>query len=342
MIRVSELSATAGAFRLRKMSLELPSGGYGAIVGPTGAGKTVLIEAIAGLQPVDSGSVEVDGRDLTRAAPEVRRFGYVPQDRALFPHMSVAQNIVFGLDRSPPDKWERMSDLVQLLGIGHLSERRPRTLSGGEAQRVALARALAPDPPALLLDEPLTGLDHDTRREMVGVLELIHQSTGATVLHVTHDLDEALALADHLGVIRGGQVLEWGSIDAVFGHPRDERVARSVGMDNLLDVQILGPGRMRVAGFEFPCLEGLSSGSARVAIRAGDVLITSSGDERGRPATVSAMRRRSRDILVRLSAHADAEMALLASCSPARARQLGLRVGGEVRVLIEPERIHLL
>ncbi len=344
MIRVSDLYASAGRFRLREMSLDLPAGAYGAIVGPTGAGKTLLLETIAGLQPLDSGAVFAHGENLSSAAPEERRLGYVPQDRALFPHMSVAKNIAFGLQDRAPDNNSRVSGLVLELGIAHLVDRRPSTLSGGEAQRVALARALAPDPPALLLDEPLTGLDPATRLEMISVLRSVHRSVGTTILHVTHEMEEALALADHLGVISEGRILQWGPLDSVYYHPVDESVARSVGVDNLLRGRVDREGRVCVAGFDLRVLEGLSPGSALVAIRAGDVLVMGAENGRGQLATVTSVSRRSRDLLLRLSARGvgEGEEPLLASITAAAGREIGVREGADVRVAVEAERVHVI
>ncbi|MAE70991.1 MAG: molybdenum ABC transporter ATP-binding protein [Gemmatimonadetes bacterium] len=343
MIRVSDLRVSTGSFRLRGMSLDLPTGAYGAIVGPTGAGKTLLLEAIAGLQPMDSGAVFAHGEDLSSAPPEHRRLGYVPQDRALFPHMSVARNIAFGLDDRAPDNSSRVSNLVGELGIAHLVDRRPSTLSGGEAQRVALARALAPDPPALLLDEPLTGLDPATRLDMISVLRNVHRSMGTTILHVTHEMEEALALADHLGVIRGGRILQWGPLDSVYDHPMDESVARSVGVDNLLRAKVDRAGRMVAAGFDLRGPNGLSPGSALVAIRAGNVLVMSAESGRGQPARVSSVRRRSRDLLLRLLAPGEEDgEGLLASISPAAAREIGVREGADVRVAVDTEGVHVI
>lgn len=180
-------------------------------MGRTGSGKTTLLEAICGLKPVRSGRVLLCGRDVTRLKPADRNVGYVPQDLALFPTMTVREHLTFALGLRGWDGnaiARRVDELTRLLGIAHLLDRRPAGLSGGESQRVALGRALAYNPPVLLLDEPLSALDDETRAEMYALLRSVQRETGVTTLHVTHSGAEARALADHLLVLREGAVEE--------------------------------------------------------------------------------------------------------------------------------------
>lgn len=211
MIAVRNLSLTQGAFALTGITFEVPAGQYGVLMGRTGCGKTTLLEVICGLKRPASGSVELLGRDVTQLRPAERGVGYVPQDRALFSTMTVYEQLVFAL---AVRKWgraaiaERAAELADLLGIDHLLTRRPAGLSGGEAQRVALGRALAMRPGVLLLDEPLSALDEETRAEMYELLQAVKRHTAVTVLHITHSRSEAQHLADRIFVLRDGRVEE--------------------------------------------------------------------------------------------------------------------------------------
>ncbi len=239
MIEVKNAHKELGQFSLRGVDLRIESGEYFVVLGPTGAGKTVLLEAIAGLHLLDEGEVWVEGRNVTGLAPELRNIGYVPQDYVLFPHISLRDNIEFALTvkKAPREHIdERVNTLSNMLGIAHLLERRPRTLSGGEQQRGALARALAPAPTVLLLDEPLSALDEGTRAELIDELNEISEQTGTTVIHVCHNFEEALELADRIAIMREGLVVQVGSPADVFRRPVDEFVARFVGAQNLYPV----------------------------------------------------------------------------------------------------------
>jgi ABC-type sugar transport system ATPase subunit len=209
MILVEQLSVRAGVFALVDVGFAVPQGEYAVLMGRTGAGKTTLLEALCGLKPAAAGTIRLNGRNVTQLKPAERGIGYVPQDRALFQTMTVRQNLGFALEIRKTDRRliaERTAELAQLLGINHLLERRPFGLSGGEAQRVAVGRALAARPAILCLDEPLNGLDDETRREMHQLLLTVQHTTGVTVLHVTHNLDEAEHLADRILLLKNGKV----------------------------------------------------------------------------------------------------------------------------------------
>lgn len=199
MIELRGVSIVNGGFTLRDLDLAVPRGAYAVLMGPTGCGKTTLLEAVCGLKRVTAGSVSVGGRDVTRLRPAERGIGLVPQDAALFSTMSVRENIGFalrvrGTPRARIDA--RVDSLAGSLGITHLLARATSGLSGGEAQRVALGRALAADPVALCLDEPLNALDAGTKADMIDLLRAVQRGTGVTALHVTHDEVEAAKLAD--------------------------------------------------------------------------------------------------------------------------------------------------
>lgn len=201
MIRVEALRVKAGQFELRDFSLQVEAGEYAVIMGRTGCGKTTLLEAICGLRKVAGGRIWVDSVDVTRAAPEDRNIGYVPQDLALFPTMTVREHLQFALRLrrwSRDQMHQRTLELAEQLSINHLLDRYPQGLSGGEAQRVALGRGLSFSPSVLLLDEPLSALDDQTRGELLGLLNRIKLTRCATILHVTHNSHEAQTLADHI------------------------------------------------------------------------------------------------------------------------------------------------
>ncbi|MGD2178833.1 MAG: tungstate ABC transporter ATP-binding protein WtpC [Anaerolineae bacterium] len=223
-------------FHVRGIDLEVGAGEYFVVLGPTGAGKTVLLETIAGLFQPRRGCILLDGEEITNTPPEHRGFGFVYQDYALFPHLNVLENIAFGLRLDRLHRaaiTERVEETSQMLGIDHLLERSPRTLSGGERQRAALARALVVEPRLLLLDEPLSALDPETREGLQRELARVHRELGTTTLHVTHDFQEAVALADRIAVVHGGQIVQVGTPATIFRRPASELVARFVGVRNI-------------------------------------------------------------------------------------------------------------
>lgn len=209
MISVDNLSIRAGSFSLQGLSFEVATGKYAVLMGKTGTGKTTILEAICGLRTVEGGSIRLHGQDVTWLAPADRGIGYVPQDLALFRTMTVAEHIAFPLViRHMPRRQveDRVGELAELLGIKYLAHRKPTGLSGGESQRVALGRALAFQPRVLLLDEPLSALDEDTRIEMCQLLRSVQKRTGVTFLHVTHNQSEARRVADQILILEGHSV----------------------------------------------------------------------------------------------------------------------------------------
>jgi ABC-type Fe3+/spermidine/putrescine transport system ATPase subunit len=230
---ITELSAQAGQFTLGPLSLAVPPDRVLVVLGPSGAGKSVLLETIAGLRPQQSGQISLAGTDITGLPPERRRIGLVFQDAALFPHLTVRDNIGFGPRASRITASAGTSDLLDQLGIAHLAGRAPRSLSGGERQRVALARALAIQPGLLLLDEPLSALDQPTREDMRTLLQRLLAELEIPAAHVTHDRDEALSIGDDLAIIVGGQLRQTGPAGQVAAEPADPDAARLLGWTEL-------------------------------------------------------------------------------------------------------------
>jgi ABC-type Fe3+/spermidine/putrescine transport system ATPase subunit len=233
---VSVLTGQAGSFRLGPVSLTIEPGQVLALLGPSGAGKTMLLETIAGLRPHRSGRIRLTGTDITTLPPEQRRIGLVFQDAALFPHLSVVENVRFGLKARRQPSSADTDRLLRRLGITPLAARSPRSLSGGERQRVALARALAIQPGLLLLDEPLSALDQPTREDLRALLSELLATLDIPAVHVTHDRDQALSISNDLAIINDGQLRQVGPASQVIAAPVDPETARLLGWTEL------GPG----------------------------------------------------------------------------------------------------
>jgi len=241
MIQIKNLRVELEDFLLQGINLHVAEEEYFVVLGPTGAGKTVLLESIAGLYPVKSGEIWLRGREVTQLEPERRNISIVYQDHALFPHLTVKENIVFGLRLRKQIGQEidkSLNWLAELLGIVHLLDRKPDTLSGGERQKVALARALSIKPQVLLLDEPLSALDPETREGVQRELRQVHDRLKITTIHVTHDFEEAIALADHIAVLGEGCVKQVGTPEQIFRQPNSEFVARFAMARNIFTGEV--------------------------------------------------------------------------------------------------------
>lgn len=236
MISVERLWVKAGAFSIRDVTFHVGSGRRLVILGPTGAGKSLLLETLMGVRRPEAGRVLMDGRDILPFPPEKRSISYVPQDLALFPHLGVRQNILFGLRSRRGASVEAL--LKELVEVFHLEEVLDRSdigsLSGGERQRVALARALIVSPRVLFLDEPFSAIDRVSRLETVAALAALTKKLGTTVVHVTHDIEEASALADDLAILIEGRLVQHGPREEVFFRPKTRAVARLLLVKNIL------------------------------------------------------------------------------------------------------------
>jgi sulfate transport system ATP-binding protein len=237
-IRINQAAKYYGAHAVvEDVTLDVHDGELFVLLGPSGSGKSTLLRMIAGLTGIDGGSITLHGRDVTHLPPQKRGVGFVFQNYALFPHMTAAQNIAFGLEvlKTPkPERDARVRELLALIEMPDLGDRLPEQLSGGQQQRVAVARALAPNPAVLLLDEPFGALDVKIRGQLRQSLRDIQQRTGITAILVTHDQDEAFELADRIGVIDGGKLLEVGTPDQLYRAPQNRFTAGFLGAANLL------------------------------------------------------------------------------------------------------------
>jgi molybdopterin-binding protein len=241
MLELRDINLQFGDFSLKGINFYVNRGDYFILLGVSGAGKSMLLETIAGLALPDSGTIHLNGKNITGEKIQNRNIGLVFQDHAVFPHMSVSENIIYALYHSglsKNEKRERVNNIAKELDISELLNRRPETLSGGELQRVALGRTLIQQPEILLLDEPLASLDTRLKGELRRLLRMIHRN-GQTILHVTHDYEEALSLGTRIAVINEGSIIQKGTPSEVFHHPKSEFVAHFVGVKNFFAASLI-------------------------------------------------------------------------------------------------------
>ena len=241
MLTLNKIAKHFPGFSLEEISFTVAQGDYFILLGESGAGKSILLETIAGLVIPDSGSIFLNDKEITREKIQARNIGLVFQDHAVFPHLTVFENIIYALHYSAlskNEKREKVNNIAKELGISELLNRWPETLSGGELQRVALGRTLIQEPKILLLDEPLASLDTRLKGDLRRLLRMIHRN-GQTILHVTHDYEEALSLGTRIAVINEGKIIQEGTPAEVFHHPTSEFVAHFVGVRNFFPARLV-------------------------------------------------------------------------------------------------------
>ena len=294
-LRVRDLTKRfADTAAVTGFDLDVVGGEFISLLGPSGCGKTTTLNCVAGLLDPDAGSIELDGRDVTRHPPERRGFGMVFQNYALFPHLSIRRNVSFGLEVRGVSWSEidrRVGGALELVQLSSVAARYPAQLSGGQQQRVALARAIVTEPPLILMDEPLSNLDAKLRLEMRHEIRRIHQSLGLTTLYVTHDQEEALSLADRVVLMRDGVIEQQGTPEDLYAQPRSLYVANFLGYRNLMPVQVAALNGASVAveangsRFDGSPRGTLAAGGPAVAtIRPRDILVLPAGS----PGTIAA------------------------------------------------------
>jgi len=287
MLKIENLFASADSFLLQDINLEIGDEEYLVLLGPTGSGKTTLARCICGLYEISKGKITLNDVDLTKLPPEKRKIGYLPQDFALFPNMSVRENILF----SPAVKEinfntirPQFENIVETLKIKHLLQRGVKNLSGGEMQRVALARALLSEPEILILDEPFSSIDIGLKTNLWFEIREILACSHIPVIHITHNLDEASVLAQNLAVMIGGRILQKGKKDEIFSKPLTEKIARYLGIKNIYSGEIaeIQNGKITIQGENFRIIafdEGNFTKGQRVkfSVRPQDIKIIKEG-----------------------------------------------------------------
>lgn len=353
MIRIEQLAVDLPGFSLGVSGLHVPRGGFFALLGPTGSGKTLILETVAGMTALSGlkvdGRVLVGGRDVTHLPPEARDVSLVYQDNALFPHLDLMENVTYGLRCRGVGRAEaeaRVAPLLEMLGLGHLAGRGVGGLSGGERQRVALARALVVEPDVLLLDEPLSALDPNFRGGVRAMLKRLHRETGLTMFMVTHDFTDAMVLADGVAVLNKGEVEQVGTPDDVFMRPANAFVAGFVGMRNVFDATFEDCGGSCVARFcgQSCELPGVSiNGQRHTALRPEDVRVLAAAEEP--PAGWGALEGRLRSV-DNHGFHYElcvecGNMAVWSVMDRKDYRYREVRLGDKVRAAFDPSVVHV-
>lgn len=278
-----------GLTALDGISLELAPGEFVALLGPSGCGKTTALRVLAGLESADDGHILIDDRDVVDVPTNKRDIGMVFQSYSLFPHLTVAENVEFGLRmRGVPaaERRQRAGDMLHMVGLDHHAERFAHQLSGGQQQRVALARALVTQPRVLLLDEPLSALDAKVRVGLRDEIRRIQTELGITTLFVTHDQEEALAVADRVAVMRTGRIEQIGTPEELYSRPVSDFVADFVGLSNRMPAEVIG-GVVVIEGQQVPLIDpDAPSGAVHALVRPEDIVFASDGEQHARAAVV--------------------------------------------------------
>ena len=295
-LRLANINKSFGTTQVvRELNLSVREGEFVSLLGPSGCGKTTTLQMIAGFEEPTQGQIHLAGKDITRMPPNERQIGVVFQNYALFPHMSVAENITFGLDLRKTDaaaKAKRLDQLLELVALGGMKDRFPRQLSGGQQQRVAIARALAIQPRVLLLDEPFSNLDARLRGGMQAEVKRLQRETGITAVLVTHDQSEAMALSDHLAIMRQGQIVQYDTPQVAYDRPSSAYVGNFLGNTNLLKLPVAGvaDGRATVSvlgrSLSVDAPSGYRAGELSVSLRPERVRFEQYGADMAVPATI--------------------------------------------------------
>jgi iron(III) transport system ATP-binding protein len=350
-LKIASLTKKFGDFTaLRDVSLEVYEGEFICFLGPSGCGKTTLLRTIAGLETQDAGSIEQSGRVISALPPAQRDFGIVFQSYALFPNLTVAQNVGYGIDRRRLGKaafTARVDELLRLVGMPEQGGKYPAQLSGGQQQRVALARALATSPGLLLLDEPLSALDAQVRVRLRQEIKQLQHRLGVTTILVTHDQEEALTMADRIVVLNEGVIRQVGTPIEIYRNPIDPFVAAFVGSMNFLPAVAGGNGIVRLAGLEIAAGSGaddLAEGAlVTVCVRPEDILVRDvrSTSRNALDVTVTDMEFLGFFFRARLALRGTSGVAFHANFSINLVRDFDVQVGRSMTIAFHEERLHV-
>ncbi len=348
MIRLQNIHLSFGSFHLKDIDLHVRTGEYFVVLGPTGSGKSSVLNCIAGHYAADSGDLWVDGRHCNNLAVEDREVGYVFQAGLLFPHLNVRKNIAFGLkmketlDKKALD--DRIVSISRLFSIAHLLDRSVRHLSGGEKQRVALARSMICSPKAMLLDEPFSSVDRNTAEKLMIEFKRIQRDTGQTVVHVTHNQEEAMILADRICVMKNGAVVQIGRPREVLTRPETEFVADFFGAHNIYrGVAALEGGGSRIAIEDKFIIAGARrSGNVAFSIRPEDAVISLNGNDPPGPNTFAGTVRQVVDRGIIVQVLVDVGFPIVSYHLRKSDAKTGLDVGRQVYVSFDVDAVHII
>ncbi|GAA0075700.1 ATP-binding cassette domain-containing protein [Clostridium sp. CTA-5] len=276
MLKLEHIYKKLGNFILKDISFEVKEGEYFVILGPTGSGKTIILETIAGIYNLDKGSIYINDKNLSNVPPEHRNIGFVYQDYLLFPHLSVRENILFSSkvkSMSKNSAEQTLIDICEMLNIKHLLNRNTSMLSGGEQQRVAFARAIITSPQILLLDEVSSALDPCTKEVFQQNLKKLHKNLNTTTIHVTHDFNEALYLADRIAVMNNGEIHQIGTPEEIFKHPASEFIANFTGFSNLFKCKVSDGIATLLNGMKFVVKSSKTVNEGLAAVRSENIFL---------------------------------------------------------------------
>jgi molybdate transport system ATP-binding protein len=278
-LKLEKISKSWSDFNLKNITLNIENNDYLVILGPNGAGKTLLLETIIGFHKPDKGRIILNGIDITDEPPEKRNIGYVSQMSFLFPNMTVSQNVEFSLKMKGLPKTNRsqkVNQLLELMGLTSISNRRSTTLSGGEKQRVSLARAIATESQIIILDEPLTGIDLETASKIKHALKRLHLS-GKTLIHVTHNQVEGFSLGSKMAIMNSGEIMQTGKPKEIFGKPQNTFVARFLGYENIFKAKLINQqGLLSIVnsnGVTLKVAGHIVNSECTIAVRPEDILV---------------------------------------------------------------------
>lgn len=348
-LRVIELVKKFGSFvALRDISLDIYEGEFVCFLGPSGCGKTTLLRAIAGLDIQTHGTIEQAGKDISTLPPSERDFGIVFQSYALFPNLTIAKNIAYGLENRKLGRdqiAQRVTELLQLVGLPDQGGKHPAQLSGGQQQRVALARAIATSPGLLLLDEPLSALDAKVRGRLRHEIKELQRTLGVTTIMVTHDQEEALTMADRIVVMNHGVIDQIGTPIEIYRHPATTFVADFIGTMNFLSAEVEDEARVKSGSITLACdTHGLEKSSAvTLALRPEDVLIQGVTEDQENAIRVTVREHEFLGSFIRaeLAIPGPADQSILAEVSINRLRQQDVSVGAELFVALPAEHLRI-
>lgn len=349
-LRIRNLVKRFGAFvALKDVSLDVTSGEFVCFLGPSGCGKTTLLRAIAGLDPQDEGLIEMGGRDVSRLPPAGRDFGIVFQSYALFPNLTVAANIGYGLvnrRRSNSEIKARVRELLSLIGLADQETKYPVQLSGGQQQRVALARALATSPGLLLLDEPLSALDARVRLRLRDQIKDLQRRLGVTTIMVTHDQEEAMSMADRIVVMNQGVIDQVGTPSEIYRHPTTAFVADFVGSMTFMDAEVEGPDGVRVGGLNLLCKDAqkfMKGAQVRLGLRPEEVRVRNldNATQNKLDAKVISLDFLGSFCRARLNPETAPGVTILADFSANLMRDLAVTEGQKLAIALPPESLRL-